>query len=91
MKSFTTTLLFALSADKIVQAGSFAPSDLTGDEGCVDLTEEPHVFDVDQACCHLYTEPYFNGDMYEICNMETALPAEFIVKGIDSWVCGPHS
>ena len=94
MKSYTTTLLFAfLSADKLVQASSFAPSDLTGDEGCIiDQTEESHdVFDVDQACCHLYTEPHFSGDRYEICNTSTALPAEFIVKGIDSWVCGPYT
>ena len=91
MKSFSTTLLpFAfLSVDKIAQASSFAPSDLTGDEGCIDLTHD--VFDVDQACCHLYTEPHFSGDRYEVCNTSTALPAEFIVKGIDSWVCGPYT
>ena len=57
MKSYITALLFALSADNIARADSFAPTDLTGDPGCIDLDEEPHVFDVNQACCHLYTEP----------------------------------
>ena len=64
---------------------------MTGDPGCIDLNEEPHVFDVNQACCHLYTKPDFLGEKYEICNTATALPQEFIVKGIESWVCGPYS
>ena len=86
MRSFITPLVFALSADKFARA-----EDSFDEEGCIDLTEEPHVFDVNQACCHLYTEPYFFGKKYEICNTTATLPQEFIIQGIDSWVCGPHS
>ena len=49
------------------------------------------VFDVDQACCHLYTESNFNGDKLEVCAGAHTLPEDFVVKRVDSWVCGPES
>ena len=98
MKSYKTVSLFALamSADKFAKAAYYNIDEgennsiVEGDGGCVDTTEQ-HVFDVELGCCHLYTEPYFGGDKFEVCNENKPLPPHFVLEGIDSWVCGKHS
>lgn len=96
MKLQMTTVLFAalLTADNFSRAaeplnnGDGNDDMIDIDEDCIDLT-----YFTPQGCCDLYTEAYFQGEKFEICNQDKleALPTELVIKGTKSWVCGPHT